>query len=85
MPVATFGVSLVDFLINLCLLIAMMVWYQFPPGWPIALLPIFLCLRLLQSLRPSFLITALNVKYRDFRFVIPYHCAIRLVCLAGRV
>ena len=49
-----------------------MVWYQFPPGWQVALLPVFLCLGFLASSGPSLLITALNVKYRDFRFVIPF-------------
>jgi len=71
-PAATFGVALMDFLIGFCLLIAMMFWYRYPPGWQIALLPVFLCLGLLASLGPSLLVTALNVKYRDFRFVIPF-------------
>lgn len=71
-PAAAFGVAFMDFLISFCLLIAMMVWYHYPPGWQMALLPVFLCLGLLASLGPSLLITALNVKYRDFRFVIPF-------------
>ncbi len=71
-PVATFGVAFMDFLISFCLLIAMMFWYRFPPGWPMALLPVFLLLGVLASLGPSLLITALNVKYRDFRFLIPF-------------
>ncbi len=71
-PVATLAVALVDFLVSFCLLLAIMVWYRFPPGWPMALLPVFLCLALLVSLGPSLLITALNVRYRDFRFVIPF-------------
>ena len=48
-PTGTFVVAFVDFLISFCLMIAMMVWYQFPPGWPIALLPVFLCLGFLAS------------------------------------
>lgn len=72
MPVATLAVALVDFLISFCLLLAIMAWYQFPLGWPMALLPVFLCLAFLVSLGPSLLISALNVKYRDFRFVIPF-------------
>ncbi len=71
-PVATFGVAVVDFLINFCLLIAMMIWYQYPPRWSMMLLPAFFFLGLLASLGPSLLMTALNVKYRDFRFVIPF-------------
>jgi lipopolysaccharide transport system permease protein len=71
-PIATLVVALMDFLISFCLLIAMMVWYQFPPGWHIAALPIFLCLGLLATLGPSLLFAALNVKFRDFRFIIPF-------------
>jgi lipopolysaccharide transport system permease protein len=71
-PIAAFGVAFADFLISFCLLIAMMFWYQFFPNWMIILLPIFLCFGFLASLGPSLLITALNVKYRDFRFIIPF-------------
>jgi len=42
------------------------------PGWQIAVLPIFVLLAVLASLGPAFLLTALNVKYRDFRYVIPF-------------
>ena len=52
MPAATFVVAFVDFLISFCILIAMMGWYQFPPGWPMVLLPVFVCLGLLASLGP---------------------------------
>src|SRR5260370_10355526 len=62
-PAAAFAVALMDFLISFFLLIGIMVWYQFPPGWPMVLLPAFLCLGLLASLGPSLLFTALNVKY----------------------
>ena len=49
-----------------------MVWLDFLPGWQIAFLPFFLLLGLLASLGPALWITALNAKYRDFRFVIPF-------------
>jgi len=71
-PAASLAVAFVDFMISFFLLIAMMFWYHFSPGWKIILLPIFLFLGVLASLGPSLLITALNVKYRDFRFVIPF-------------
>jgi lipopolysaccharide transport system permease protein len=50
----------------------MMVYYRFAPRWHIALLPLFTLLALLASLGPGLWITALNVKYRDFRYVIPF-------------
>lgn len=71
-PTATIGVAFVDFLISFCILIVLMVWYKFLPGWQMALLPGFVLLALLASLGPSLWVTALNVKYRDFRYVIPF-------------
>jgi len=47
-------------------------WYQFWPDWRIAILPAFILLAFLASVGPSLWITALNVKYRDFRYVIPF-------------
>lgn len=71
-PTATVVVAFVDFLISFTLLVCMMVYYQFLPGWNILLLPFFVLLAFLASLGPSLYITALNVKYRDFRYIIPF-------------
>ena len=71
-PAATIAVAFVDFLISFCILIVLMAWYQFLPGWQMAFLPAFVFLGFLASLGPSLWITALNVKYRDFRYVIPF-------------
>ncbi len=49
-----------------------MLWYGFLPSWRIVFLPVFIVLAALASLGPSLFITALNVKYRDFRYVIPF-------------
>ncbi len=49
-----------------------MLWYGFWPNWQIILLPGFVLLAVLASLGPAFFITALNVKYRDFRYIIPF-------------
>src|SRR6266478_1705385 len=71
-PTATVVVALVDFLITFLILILLMAWYQYPPGWRILILPAFILLAFLASMGPSLWITALNVKYRDFRYVIPF-------------
>jgi lipopolysaccharide transport system permease protein len=71
-PTATIVVAFVDFLISFTLLAVMMVWYQFIPNWNILLLPVFVLLAFFASLGPSLWITALNVKYRDFRYIIPF-------------
>jgi len=63
---------MVDFIISFSFLLVLMAWYNFFPGWQVAILPAFLLLGLLTSLGPSLWITALNVKYRDFRYVIPF-------------
>ena len=72
MPAATLITAFVDFLISFIILIGMMIYFQFAPGWHILLLPFFIVLALLASLGPGLWITALNVKYRDFRYVIPF-------------
>jgi lipopolysaccharide transport system permease protein len=71
-PTATIVVSFVDFLISFTILVAMMVWYLHAPSWQILLLPAFVLLAFLASLGPALWITALNVKYRDFRYIIPF-------------
>lgn len=72
LPAAAVIVAFVDFLISLVILIALMIWYQYVPGWQILLLPIFAALGFLASLGPGLWITAVNVKYRDFRYIIPF-------------
>ena len=71
-PSATALVALVDFAINLALLACLMAWYGFLPTWRIIFLPIFVILATLASLGPSLWMTATNVKYRDFRYIIPF-------------
>lgn len=71
-PAATVVTAFVDFLISFIILLGMMIYYQFLPGWNLLLLPIFIILALLASLGPGLWMTALNVKYRDFRYVIPF-------------
>lgn len=71
-PSATIVVALVDFAITLGLLLAMMVWFRFLPDWRIVFLPCFILLGISASLGPSLYLTALNVKYRDFRYIVPF-------------
>jgi lipopolysaccharide transport system permease protein len=71
-PVAAVVVALVDLLISFAILAALMIWYLFAPGWQILLLPGFVVLAFLASLGPGLWITSLNVKYRDFRYIIPF-------------
>jgi lipopolysaccharide transport system permease protein len=71
-PTATVIVAFVDFLVSGIVLAGMLVWYQFLPGWQILLLPVFVAIAFVASLGLGLWVTALNVKYRDFRYVIPF-------------
>jgi len=71
-PAASAVVAMVDFAISLVILAGLMVWYGFLPSWQIVFLPFFVLLAIAASLGPALWITALNVKYRDFRYVIPF-------------
>lgn len=71
-PASAVVVAFVDFLISFSILIGLMLWYQFLPGWQILTLPFFILMAFLASLGPGLWITSLNVKYRDFRYVIPF-------------
>jgi len=71
-PVATIIVAFVDFLISFCILLGLMGWYRFLPDWRIIILPIFVLLAFFSSIGPSLWLASLNVKYRDFRYVMPF-------------
>ncbi len=71
-PAATIVTALIDFLISFGILIAVMFWYRYAPGWQIVFLPVFVVLAVIASLGPGLGITALNIKYRDFKFVVPF-------------
>lgn len=71
-PTAAVVVAFVDFLISFAILVALFVWYQFLPSWHMIYLPLFTVFAFLASIGPSLWITALNVKYRDFRYIIPF-------------
>ena len=71
-PMATVVVAFVDFLISFFILVLLMAWYHFLPDWRILVLPIFVLLAFFASVGPALWITALNVKYRDFRYLIPF-------------
>jgi lipopolysaccharide transport system permease protein len=71
-PAGAVIVGFVDFLISFVIMAALMVWYGFLPGMQILTLPLWILLAFLAAIGPGLFITALNVKYRDFRYVIPF-------------
>jgi homopolymeric O-antigen transport system permease protein len=71
-PTATVVVAFVDFLITFALLVGMMAWYRFVPDWHILVLPAFVLLAFAASIGPALWISSLSVKYRDFRYIMPF-------------
>jgi lipopolysaccharide transport system permease protein len=71
-PASTVIVSLIDFLISFVILIGLMFWYQFVPGWRVLVLPLLILYAFAASFGIGLWITSLNVKYRDFRYVVPF-------------
>jgi lipopolysaccharide transport system permease protein len=71
-PVSAVVVSFVDFLIAGLILLGLMVWFQFLPSWRLLTLPLFTVLAFSASLGAGLWLAALNVKYRDFRYVVPF-------------
>jgi lipopolysaccharide transport system permease protein len=71
-PAGTVLSSLVDLLISAALLGILMVWFHFLPDWRLLTLPAFTLMAFLAAFGPGLVLTALNVKFRDFRHVIPF-------------
>lgn len=71
-PVSTVLAGLVDFVVTLLLLVPLMAWYGHWPGWQVVLLPLILFLGLLVTLGAGIGLAALNVRFRDVRYVIPF-------------
>jgi homopolymeric O-antigen transport system permease protein len=71
-PAGAVITSLVDLLISGALLGVLMIWFRFLPDWRVLTLPIFTLMAFLAALGPGLFLTALNVKYRDFRYVVPF-------------
>ena len=71
-PASSVIVSMVDFAISFGLMILLMAWYRFMPPVQVLLLPIFIVMAFMASFGISLFLTALNVKYRDFRYIIPF-------------
>jgi len=71
-PVGSITVSIVDFLITFVLLFLVMAWHRFMPGWHIVFVPLFILLAIAVSFGLGLWTAALNVRFRDFRHLIPF-------------
>lgn len=71
-PAGSVITSLVDFLITLGMMAALMLWYRYLPDWRILTLPLFTLLAFAASFGLGLWLCALNVEYRDFRYIVPF-------------
>ena len=71
-PASTIVVSLVDFLVSATLLLVLIAWYDVELTWRLATLPCFILIAMVFSLGAGIFVSALNVKYRDFRYIVPF-------------
>jgi lipopolysaccharide transport system permease protein len=71
-PFATVCAAIVDFLVALPLLLILFVCYGIYPGWSVLLVPVIFLLLVLSAAGVGTMLAALNVSYRDFRYVIPF-------------
>lgn len=72
LPAVTIATALVDTFISVLLLFAMLLWFGFMPDWRIVFFPVFLIFAVLVSIGPGLWFTAMNVRYRDFQYVIGF-------------
>jgi lipopolysaccharide transport system permease protein len=71
-PLAAVATTLIDFAITFALLLLLMLWYGFLPSWQIAVLPFFILLAFGLAFGSGLFFAALNVEYRDFRYIVPF-------------
>lgn len=71
-PTSAVIVSFVDFLISGIILLGLMAWYQEMPSWRVVTLPVFIAIAFAAAMGAGLWLAALNVQYRDFRYVVPF-------------
>ncbi|WP_228053575.1 ABC transporter permease, partial [Nodosilinea sp. LEGE 07298] len=71
-PTSAVIVSFVDFLISGIILLGLLAWYQEIPSWRVVMLPLFIAIAFAAAMGAGLWLAALNVQYRDFRYVVPF-------------
>ena len=71
-PTSAVVTSFVDFMVSGSILIGLMAWYNFVPSWRIVTLPLFVAIAFIASMGVGLWLCSLNVKYRDFRYIVPF-------------
>ena len=71
-PASSVITSFIDFFISFVILLALFVFFRYVPPGEIFVMPLFWIMAFIASIGPGLYLTALNVKYRDFRYIIPF-------------
>jgi lipopolysaccharide transport system permease protein len=71
-PMSSLGVALIDFAVVLTLYVGASIWFGRAPSWHWALLPLFTIIALILAFGAGLWFTALSVRYRDFKYVVPF-------------
>jgi lipopolysaccharide transport system permease protein len=71
-PTSAVIVGFVDFMVSGIILLALMAWYNFVPDWRILTLPLFILIAFSAAMGGGLWLAALNVEYRDFRYIVPF-------------
>lgn len=71
-PLASVGAALIDFAVASSVLLVMLLYYPVAPGWGLLWLPLLVAGTVMTALGVGMLIAALNVAYRDFRYIVPF-------------
>jgi lipopolysaccharide transport system permease protein len=72
LPISAIVVSFVDLCISFVVLIVLMLAYRYPPTWRMVTLPLFIVLAFGAALGAGLWLASLNVRYRDFRYIVPF-------------
>ncbi|GAB4369301.1 MAG: ABC transporter permease [Elainellaceae cyanobacterium] len=71
-PTSAVVVAFVDFMVSGIILLGLMAWYNFVPSWRVVMLPLFVAIAFAASMGVGLWLASLNVKYRDFRYIVPF-------------
>jgi lipopolysaccharide transport system permease protein len=71
-PISAVIVSFVDFMVSGIIMLGLMAWYNFVPDWRILTLPLFIAIAFAAAIGCGLWLAALNVEYRDFRYIVPF-------------
>lgn len=71
-PTSAVVTSFVDFMVSAIIMLGLMAWYSFVPSWRIVTLPVFIAIAFAASMGCGLWLCSLNVKYRDFRYIVPF-------------